>query len=482
MNFKVVGNMLGKLLMYLSALMIFPLLFAFYYNEKSSVSAFIWSIIVTFSVGFILHKICPFKNSIGNKESYLIATLGWVFVSGFSTLPFIFSKTIPNFLDAYFECMSGYTATGATILTEIESNPLSVLLWRNETQWIGGMGIILLVVALLPMLGVGGMRLVKSEFPGFELDKIKPRIVETAKTIWLIYIFITLGEIICLYLFGMPLFDSIINTFGTVPTGGFNPKNTSIAYYDNVVFEVIIIIFMFISAVNFSLHYKFFHGDRKIYLRNQEFTFFISIVLISTLLVALELRFSIYDSLLSALRYASFQVVSIVTTTGFVNTDYGIWPHFSQLVLVLLMFLGGCVGSTAGAIKSVRMLLLLKQLKQSFDKLLHPNAIIPIRLGGKVISDDIMQSIRSFFLLYIFVFIIGVFIITATGLDITSAVGAVAATLGGVGPGVGLVGPAENYAFISSIGKITLIICMLLGRLEIYTVLVLLVPEFWKKL
>lgn len=481
MKFKVVGNILGKLLMCLSALMILPLVFAFYYNEKSSVNAFVWSIVITFLVGFVLHRICPFKNSIGNKESYLIATLGWVFVSGFSTLPFLFTKTIPNFLDAYFECMSGYTATGATILTDIESNPLSILLWRNETQWIGGMGIILLVVALLPMLGVGGMRLVKSEFPGFELDKIKPRIVETAKTIWIIYILITLGEIICLYLFGMPLFDALINTFGTVPTGGFNPKNTSIAYYDNVVFEIIIIIFMFISAVNFSLHYRFFHGNRKIYFKDQEFIFFTSIVLISILFITLNIRYSVYDSMLSALRYASFQVTSIITTTGFVTADYGLWPHFSQLILVTLMFLGGCVGSTAGAIKSVRMLLLLKQLKQSFDKLLHPNAVIPIRLGGKVISDDIMQSIRSFFLLYIFIFIAGVLIITATGLDLSTSIGAVAATLGGVGPGIGLVGPAQNYAIISSVGKITLIICMLLGRLEIYTVLVLLVPEFWKK-
>jgi len=481
MNFKVVGNMLGKLLMYLSTLMIFPLLSAYYYHEKTASTAFIWSIIITFLVGFVLHTLCPFKNSISNKESYLIATLGWVFVSGFSTLPFLFSKTIPNFLNAYFECMSGYTATGATVLTDIESNPLSILLWRNEIQWVGGMGIIILVVALLPLLGVSGMKLVKSEFPGFELDKIKPRIFETAKTIWLIYIFITIGESICLYLFGMPLYDAIINTFGTVPTGGFNHKNISIAYYDNVVFEIIIMFFMFISAVNFSLHYRFFHGDRKIYVKDQEFVFFASIVIISILLVTLQLRFSIYDSLLHALRYASFQVISIVTTTGFVTTDFGQWPSFSQLMLVLLMFLGGCVGSTAGAIKNVRMLLLLKQLKQSFDKLLHPNAVIPIRLGGKTISEDIMQSIRSFFLLYILVFIIGVFIITATGLDITSAIGAVAATLGGVGPGVGLVGPAQNYAIISSVGKITLIICMLLGRLEIYTVLVLLVPEFWKK-
>lgn len=481
MKFKIVGNMLGKLLMYLSALMIFPLFAAYYFGENLAFSAFIWSIIITFLVGFSLHKICPFENSIGNQESYLIATLGWVFVSGFSTLPFLFSKTIPGFLNAYFECMSGYTATGATILIDIESHPLSILLWRNEMQWIGGMGIILLVVALLPLLGVSGMRLVRSEFPGFELDKIKPRIVETAKTIWLIYIFITLGEIICLYLFGMPLFDAIINTFGTVPTGGFNHKNLSIAYYDNVVLEIIIMFFMFISAVNFSLHYKFFRGNRKIYFKNQEFVFFASIVFISILLVTLQLRFSIYDSILNALRYASFQVISIVTTTGFVTTDFGQWPSFSQLMLVLLMFLGGCVGSTAGAIKSVRMLLMLKQLKLSFEKLIHPHAVIQVRLGGKVISDDIMQSIKSFFLIYIFVFVIGVIIITATGFDITSAIGTVAATLGGVGPGLGLVGPAQNYAVVSSVGKITLIICMLLGRLEIYTVLILLVPEIWRK-
>lgn len=481
MNFIVVGNILGKLLMVLSTLMIFPLLSAYYYHEKVAAVAFIGSILVTFVVGFFLHTLCPFTNSINHKESYLISTLGWITVSGFSALPFLFSKTIPGFLNAYFECMSGYTATGATILSDIESNPLSILLWRNEIQWIGGMGIILLVVALLPLLGVSGMKLMRSEFPGIELEKIKPRVFETAKTIWLIYIFITLGEIISLTLFGMPLFDAIINTFGTVPTGGFNHKNLSIAYYDNVVFEIIIMFFMFISAVNFSLHYRFFHGNRKIYFKNQEFVFFASVVLIAILLVTLQLRFSIYDSLLRALRYASFQVISIVTTTGFVTTDFGQWPSFSQIMLVLLMFLGGCIGSTAGAIKSVRMLLMLKQLKVSFEKLLHPHAVVQVRLGGKAISDDIMKSIEAFFMLYIFVFVIGVFIITATGLDITSAIGAVAATLGGVGPGLGLVGPAQNYAVISSIGKVTLIICMLLGRLEIYTVLVLLVPEIWRK-
>lgn len=206
----------------------------------------------------------------------------------------------------------------------------------------------------------------------------------------------------------IPLYDAIINTFGTVPTGGFNHKNISIAYYDNVIFEIVIMVFMFISAVNFSLHYKFFHGDSKSYLKDQEFVFFASVILISILLIALQLRYFIYGTIINSLRYASFQVVSIVTTTGFVNTDYSLWPHSSQLILVLLMFLGGCVGSTAGAIKSVRLLLLLKQLKQSFDKLLHPNAIVPILLGGKVVSDDIMQNIRSFFLLYIFIFVTGV--------------------------------------------------------------------------
>lgn len=469
--------------MFLSALMILPLLCAYYYQEKSSFNAFIWSVIITFLTGFILQKICPFRNSISNKEGFFIATLGWIFTTAFSTLPFLFTRTIPNYLDAYFECMSGYTATGATILTNIEANPISILFWRNQIQWIGGMGIILLVIALLPMLGVNGMRLFRSEFPGIELDKIKPRMFETAKTIWVIYLFMTVAEITCLYLFGMPLIDAVINTFGTLATGGFNHKNTSIAYYNNVTFEVIIMFFMFLSAVNFGLHYKFFHGDRKIHLKNHEFIFFVTIVMISIILVTLQLRFSVYDSMLSALRYASFQVVSIVTTTGFVTADFDLWPSFSKLMLILLMFMGGCIGSTSGAIKSVRLLLVLKQLRQSVEKLLHPNAVLPpLQLGGgKTVSEDVMQSIKSFFFLYIFVFVIGVLIITATGFDITSAIGAVAATLGGVGPGLGLVGPTQNYAVLSSVGKMTLIICMLLGRLEIYTVLVLLTPEFWRK-
>ena len=480
MRYNVVLNTLGSLLFFLGLSMLFPLLYAIYYQE-AVINTFVLSMAITSISGFLLWKFFPSKEPISHKEGFVIATLGWILAAGFGALPFSFAGTFPSFIDAYFESMSGFTTTGATVLIPIEGNPYSILFWRDFIQWLGGMGIIVLVVAILPALGAGGMQLFKSEVPGPEPDRLKPRIKETAKLLWAVYILFSVLQVACLYFTGMSLFDALTHMFGTMPTGGFTPRNLSVAAYDNPVFENIIILFMFIAGANFTLHYKALHGNVKSLFKDREFLFYSGVILFSILAIAAELRLYIYNSIFTALRYASFQVVSIATTTGFVTADYDTWPAFSKSVLLILMFIGGCAGSTGGAIKNIRVLLLIKQAYREFYKLIHPQAVSPIRLGDKVVSEDVMRNITGFFFLYIFIFIISSFIMTILGLDIVSAMASVAATLGNVGPGLGLVGPVQTYAFIPPLGKIVLTLCMLLGRLEIYTVLILVIPEFWRK-
>jgi len=460
--------------------MVFPLLYAIYYKEPV-INAFVLSLLITVVSGLLLKKFFSPREPIGIKEGFAVATSGWILAAGFGALPFLLAGTFPNFIDAYFETMSGFTTTGATVLTIIEGTPLSILFWRDFIQWLGGMGIIVLVVAILPALGVGGMQLFKSEIPGPEKDRLKPRIKETAKLLWQVYIIISALQVGCLYFTGMPLFDALTNMFGTMATGGFNPRNLSVGAYNNPVFEIIITFFMFVAGANFTLHYQTLHGNIKSLFKDREFLFYGGVVLIAILAITTELRVYIYNSIFTALRYASFQVVSIATTTGFVTTDYDTWPAFSKCILLILMFVGGCAGSTGGAIKNIRILLLFKKANREFYRLIHPQAVTPIRLGNKIVSEDVMHNIASFFFLYILIFVISTFIMSILGLDILSAMSSVAATLGNVGPGLGLVGPSQNYAFIPPLGKIILTLCMLLGRLELYTVLILVVPEFWRK-
>jgi len=480
LKYNIVLNTLGHLLFYLGLCMIFPLIYAIYYKEPV-INAFVLSFLITVICGLLLRKFFSSQGTIRAREGFAIASLGWILAAGFGSLPFLFAGTFSNFIDAYFETMSGFTTTGATVLSPIEGNPFSILFWRDFIQWLGGMGIIVLVVAILPTLGIGGMQLFKSEVPGPEPDRLKPRIKETAKLLWLVYVIISAFQVGLLYFTGMSLFDALTHMFGTMATGGFNPRNLSVGAYNNPTFDLIITIFMFIAGANFALHYKVLHGDIKSLFKDKEFRFYCGIILISILAVTTELRVYIYKSIFTALRYASFQVVSIISTTGFVTTDYDTWPALSKSILLTLMFVGGCGGSTGGAIKNIRILLLLKQAYREFHKLIHPQAVAPIRLGNKIISEEVMHNISSFFFIYILVFIICTFIMSLLGLDILSAMASVAATLGNVGPGLGLVGPAQNYAFIPPLGKIILTLCMLLGRLEIYTVLILVVPEFWRK-
>jgi trk system potassium uptake protein TrkH len=343
------------------------------------------------------------------------------------------------------------------------------------------MGIILFSIAILPLLGVGGMELYKAEVPGPSPDKIKPRIAETARILWKVYLLLSAIEVLLLCAGGMGIFDALCHTFTTLATGGFSTRTLSIEYFNNSYFETVFTVFMLLAGINFSLHYRLLFGNVKQFWQNSECRFFLLVFLISSLIITFDLKLSFFDSYSSSLRHAVFQVASILTTTGYSSHDFGQWPALSQYLLLILMFIGGCTGSTGGSIKCFRIILLVKQGYRELYRMIHPHAVKPIKLAGRRVSPGVMEGVWGFFFLYFFLFALSSLIMSLLGLDLIAAISSVAACIGNVGPGLGAVGPAENYAQLPSLGKWVLSFCMLLGRLEIYTVLVLFVPEFWKK-
>ncbi len=480
-NFKVIIKVIGFLLMIEGVFMFAGLPFSIYYGEHESLSI-LYSGLITIATGLILwFSTRKHPKNIGRKEGYVIVAISWIIISLFGTLPFLMSKTIPNFTDAFFETMSGFTTTGATILTDIESVPKGILFWRSMTHWIGGMGIIVFTVAILPILGIGGMQLYSAEMPGVTKDKLHPRITATAKRLWAIYLIFTLVQTVLLMLGGMSLFDALCHTFGTVATGGFSTHNASIADFSPYI-QYVITFFMILAGTNFTLHYFALHGQLRKVWKSEEFRYFIYLILAGTLVITLVLAFN-KDGMgfEEAFRTSFFQVVSIITTTGYITDNYLNWPNMIWFLIVLMMFVGGMAGSTGGGIKVVRQLLLMKNSLLELKRLIHPQAIIPVRMNGKVVSQDIIFKVMAFFLIYISIFIIGSTAMALIGLDGSTAIGAAAATIGNIGPGIGHVGPEDNYAFIPQVGKWFLSFLMLLGRLELFTVLILFSPAFWKK-
>ncbi len=481
MHFRLIGNVLGALIFFIGLAMLLPLGVSLIYAEGDA-NAILISLSLTTLSGLVLYGLTRgASKEFGSKDGFTIVALGWIFACLFGSLPYLFSGSLGGFVDCYFESVSGFTTTGATVVTSIEELPHGILFWRSLTHWLGGMGIILLSLAILPFLGVGGMQLYKAEVPGPVVDKLAPRVRETAKTLWKVYVGISALEAFVLLVGGMGWFEALCHTFGTMATGGFSTKSASIGFYRSAYFEIVIIFFMLAAGTNFSLHYQFLKGDFKAFWRNAEFRFYIIVVMICITLVTINLRLGFHYDLASSLRYASFQVSSIVTTTGYTTADFGSWPYFSQYLLLMLMFVGGCAGSTGGSIKCLRNLLLLKQGYRELYRHIHPRAVVPIKLGGKVVPFEVMEGIWGFFLLYILIFVTASIIMAILGLDLVSAIASVAASLGNIGPGLGSVGPANNYAHIPFLGKWILAFCMLVGRLEIYTVIILLVPEFWRK-
>ncbi len=480
MQLHLIIHILGFLLIFLSGAMLLPIPFSIYYGESDYIY-FLITAFITFLIGLIAFKMTRFDREVRAREGFAIVTLGWTMFSLLGCLPFILSGYIPSFTDAFFETMSGFTTTGATILVDIQKLPHGLLFWRSFTHWLGGMGIIVLSLAILPFLGVGGMQLFKAEVPGPVPDKLTPRVTETAKILWGVYIVISLTETIFLMFGGMSLFDALCHTFGTMATGGFSTKNASIGYYQSPYIEYVIIVFMIIAGTNFSLHYRLLRGDFKAHRKNNELLLFIGLIGGATIFIGYDTFFHHYPELEVAFRKTLFQVTSIITTTGYGTADYEQWAFSSQFILFLFMFIGGCAGSTGGGMKVIRLYVLIKFVRAEVRRLLHPSAVIPIRVGHTVIPREIVTNVLGFLALLTGLFITGVILMSVLGLDLESSFGAVAATLGNIGPGLGSVGPTDNYAHIPVLGKWVLTFFMLAGRLEIYTVLILFAPSFWKK-
>lgn len=423
------------------------------------------------------------KNSeIKKRDGYIIVVLGWLFMTIFGSLPYIISGSIPTITNAFFETMSGFTTTGSTILNDIESLPKSILFWRSMTQWIGGMGIIVLTIAILPLLGIGGMELFIAEAPGPTKDKIHPRIKETAKRLWIIYFGLTSLETIILMALGLDFFDAVNHSLTTTSTGGFSTKQASIAAFQNPWIEAVIVIFMFLAGTNFTLIYFGIKFKFKKIFNNDEFKWYLTAVISIIIILTINHYFSNNVSLINSFRKISFQVVSIITTTGYATADYTTWGYFLTFIFFLFLFSGASAGSTSGGIKIIRIIILIKNSLLEFKRRLHPKAVIPVILNGAAVSNQIIYNLLAFIFLYLFIFTLGSIILTALGLDFLSAISAVASAVGNVGPGIASVGPSYSFDHVPQLGKWVLSLLMLMGRLELFTVCLLFTPYFWKRI
>ncbi len=481
MNLKIILRVLGFLLLVEGFAMILTLLVSFIYNEHD-VLAFTISAAINLGIGGLLVlTTSKADKDIGKREGFIIVSLVWIVFSFFGCIPFILSGSIPSFTDAFFETISGFTTTGSSILNDIEALPPGILFWRSIIQWLGGMGIIVLSLAILPVFGIGGMQLFVAEVPGPTPDKISPRMRQTAKTLWIIYLGFTVAETLLLWIGGMNLFDSVCHSFTTMATGGFSTKQASIAHWSSPFIQYVIVIFMFFAGTNFTLSYLALRGNFKSIIKDEEFKYYGFFALGFTLIVFIGLIFSTTLRVEQAFRDSLFQVVSIITTTGYATADYLTWTPFLTVVIFALFFFGGSAGSTGGGIKIMRIVLLFKNSYYELRRMIHPHAIIPVKFNRHSVEPKIITNVLAFFMLYFLIFGFSTIIFSLIEPDLESSMGAVATCLGNIGPGLGKVGPAENFAYIQPAGKWFLSFLMLLGRLELFTVLVLFSPSFWKQ-
>ena len=484
MNYQLTLRILGGLLVFLGAMLLTPIPFSLYFGDGNA-WVFLLSAAIAAGVGALLERRFKCRAELTHREGFAIVTFGWTVFALFGALPYVISGHVLNPLDAFFESMSGFTTTGSTVITDLTQVPHSILFWRSLTQWLGGMGIIVLSLAILPFLGVGGMQLFEAEVPGPTADRLSPRIQDTAKVLWGVYVIITAAEIVLLWVpsffcsGGMNFYEAICHALTTMATGGFSTRNESIAAFDSYV-QVVITVFMFLAGVNFSLHFHALRGDFRRYPKSQEFLFFVAVCLCS-ILAAMIFNFGNGLSLLVNLRDAAFTTVSIITTTGYATADFETWPAVMQVILLSLMFLGGCAGSTGGGMKVVRLYLVLKHAYLQISRLIHPKEIRVLKLDRKAVSPEVIQSVLGFVALFITLFLVGTLIVAAQGLDLVTAGSAVIACLGNIGPGLGEVGPTDHFIHIPAVGKVVLALLMLIGRLEVFTVLVLFFPSFWRK-
>ncbi|MGB5288537.1 MAG: TrkH family potassium uptake protein [Ignavibacteriaceae bacterium] len=481
MNFKAVFNIIGFLLILNGLFILTGIGFSLYYQSDDIIALLISGLATSLFGLFIWFATRKSEIAeLGKREGYLIVTFGWIAMTIFGALPFIVYGAIPSYTDAFFETMSGFTTTGATILTDIEILPPGLLFWRSLTQWLGGMGIIVLSLAILPLLGIGGMQLFTAEVPGVTKDKIHPRVKETAKRLWGIYVILTATEAALLMVGGLNFFDAINHSFTTMATGGFSTKNASIAYYTSPFVQYVFILFMFFAGMNFTLHYLGFHGNFKFFKENTEFKYYLGFTIIASLFIMVIHLPHVNFHWEEAIRQSLFHVVSLTTTTGYVTSDFENWAPFSRMIFFALLFVGGCAGSTGGGIKFVRHIVLFKNGWTELKRLIHPRAVIPVKFNGKAVSSDIISNVQAFFIFYILLFVVGSMILALLGVDFVTAAGATATCIGNIGPGIGTVGPINNFAHLPDVVKWILSLFMVIGRLELFTVLIIFSPAFWK--
>lgn len=480
-NHRTIIRILGVILFTEGFFMLLAVPVSLIYGENDY-SLFLLSAAISICAGLAAYlPVRKSEPSLNRRDGYLIVTGAWVLFSLFGTLPFLLTGSIANFTDAFFETISGFTTTGASILNNIEELSHGILFWRSLIQWLGGMGIILLTLLLLPFLGIGGVQLFSAEVPSPTLDKLHPHIKDTAKRLWLIYLVFTLTETLLLWAGDMDLYDAICHSLTTMATGGYSTKQASIAYWNSPYIQYVITLFMFLAGTNFTLAYFGMHGQfRKIW-KNEEFKWYLGFAIGFTLLVTLGLIFTGGGGLEPAFRNAVFQVVSILTTTGYVTADYMLWAPWLIVIIFMLMFFGGSAGSTGGGPKIMRVVVMLKNSTQELKRMVHPNAMIPVRLNKRAVEEPVVNSVLAFMAFYGIIAVIAMGVMSALGNDLDTSIGAVAATLGNIGPGIGNVGPSLNFSEIHVAGKWFLSFLMLVGRLELFTVLVLFSPTFWRR-
>ncbi|MBN1389601.1 MAG: TrkH family potassium uptake protein [Candidatus Thermoplasmatota archaeon] len=493
MRVKLLASGVGTVLLLFPVTLLLPFITGLLFKERIlDISlAYLLPALFSFFIGLLLTvyggRADRVAQDMRHVEALAVVSIVWVLIAIIGSLPFMLMNTLPNFIDAFFESMSGFTTTGASVIVEIDGLPHSILFWRALTQWLGGLGIIVLMVAIFSML-LGGTRagrlLMKGEVPGFSSGKIVPRIRDTAKILWGIYGMITILQIILLVLLGVSLYDSVCHTFTTISTGGYGTHTASIGYFKTYtwapVIELVFVVFMILGSVNFLLHYNFLKGNWRLYFRDTEFRVYVYILITLWGIVALDLAVNDLYSPLEAARASIFNVTSIYSTCGYATEDFNQWPPLSRFIMIIAMLMGGMTGSTSGAIKTARFIIAFKAVSRSLRRIGHPRSLLSIRVGKVIFSDDIARDVGVFIFVYLSMFIFSSFIMTLVGLDVISAISSVATTMGGVGPGLGMVGPATNFASISIPGKVILTFLMWFGRLELITGMVLFLPSTYR--
>ena len=478
MNRRMICRVLGLILLCLTALMVLPTIAGLCYGE--SVSHFLITMALSGGAGFLLARVKPYSTIIYAKDGFIVVSLGWILISVFGALPFVLSGDIPNYIDALFETVSGFTTTGASILKNVESLSRGCMFWRLFTHWIGGMGVLVFIMAIMPMSGEHSMHIMRAEVPGPTVGKLVPRVRQTAKILYLIYIAMTLAELLLLLLGGMGFYDALLHSFATAGTGGFSTRATSIAAFDSAYIEMVIAVFMLLFGINFNLYFLVLIGRWKEALKSEELHWYLGFVAAAVLAMALGIS-KMYGGLTMALRHAFFYVTSITSSTGFGTVDYVQWPEYCKWIIIMLMFSGACAGSTGGGIKTSRVVMLMKNVACEIRQMAHPRAVTRVQMDGRRVDADCLKAVGSFFASYMLLLIIGTLAVSFDGYDLATNFSAVLSSISNIGPGLSLVGPMGNYSIFSGASKLVLTLIMLIGRLEIFPILVLFSPSTWKK-